>query len=202
VIARRRPLGRLDATGVPLLIARLVLAYMFITMGAAKLADPITFLKLVRMYEIVPEHPPHFLNSIAVMLPWFEIVTGTALLIGILLRGAALTQLLMLVPFTFAVLRRTMHIMQAEGKVFTDVKFDCGCGGGEEIIWRKVLINAALFVLALYVFFSRSRRFTLERTLDGRQPDSAYCHLCGYAVRKPVAGLCEVCATPPVLPTP
>lgn len=198
MLERRGSLGALDAGGVPLLIARLVLAYMFISMGAAKLADPVLFLKMIRMYEIVPERPPYFLNGIAIVLPWLEIVTGTALLVGLQIRGAALLQLLLLVPFTGAILRRTFNIMAQEGIKFTQVKFDCGCGGGEEIIWQKTLTNAGLFVLALLAFLSRSRRFTLERKFDERQPYSAYCHLCGYAMQHSTNGVCAHCKSLPM----
>lgn len=192
---------RLDASGLPLLIARLILAYMFITMGAAKVADPWTFAKIIRQYGIFPDSAPYLLNLTAVVLPWLEIVTGAALLVGINVRGAALIQLLMLVPFTWAILHRAFQMQVETGKSFFEIKFDCGCGGGIEIIWQKVLKNAGLILLALYAVLSRTRRWCLDRFFDHRQADSKYCHICGYSTRRPASGVCEHCALAPVLTT-
>ncbi|MBI1826315.1 MAG: DoxX family protein [Planctomycetes bacterium] len=195
------PLRRFDATGLPLLIARLVLAYIFITFGVAKLADPFMFLKMLRLYHLYPESPPYFMNLTVIVLPWLEIVTGTALLIGLRVRGAALIQLLMLVPFTIAVLRRAFEMMRLDPNLpFSLVKFDCGCGSGEEIIWRKTLLNSALIILAAYALFSRTRRFCLERFFDSRQFDSHYCHLCGYSSPRLANGVCDRCISAPLIP--
>ena len=90
--------------------------------------------------------------------------------------------------------------MAAEGIPFMDVKFDCGCGGGEVYTWKKAIENTAWFLLSLVALFSCSRRFSLELWLARRNPASMFCHLCGYRVTSAPAGLCEKCATPPQLP--
>ncbi|UCD28997.1 MAG: hypothetical protein JSV03_00495 [Planctomycetota bacterium] len=98
-------LQRIDRTGFPLLLARLVLGLMFIWMGFTKtgltkatfektglmemavfksmvdektieLSDPIDFLKLIREYEFIPDSQYVLLNIIAGVLPWFEVVCG------------------------------------------------------------------------------------------------------------------------------
>jgi len=193
-------LRRFDATGLPLLFARLVLAYIFITFGVAKLADPFSFLKALRMYHLFPESPPYYMNLTAIVLPWLEIVTGTALLIGLHIRSAALIQLLMLIPFTIAVLRRALEMIAQTSQSFFDIKFDCGCSGGEEIIWRKTLLNSALIILSAYAVFSGTRRFCLERFFDSRQHDSKYCHLCGYSSHRLKSGVCDRCISAPLIP--
>lgn len=152
-------LKRAEQSGIPLLIARLVLGGTFIYMGVMKVFHPIEFLKQVRMYEMLPESTGVFLNSAAIVLPWLEIVCGLVLILGVYLRGASLLLALMLCVFTAAIFVRTLNVMDAEGISFFSVKFDCGCGSGVVVTYRKMLANLGLFVLALIALFSRSRRF-------------------------------------------
>lgn len=155
--------GRLDGSGVPLLIARVVLGGMFLWMGYQKIGKPVEFLKQVRMYQMVPEGTPLLLNSIAIVLPWMEVVTGAALILGVALRGAGVVQLFMLLVFSTAIYLRTMNLVRTEGTPFFQVAFDCGCGSGVVVIWTKLLTNAGLVLLTLIPLFSRSRRWCLMR---------------------------------------
>lgn len=193
-------LRRLDASGVPLLLARLALGVLFIYMGASKAGHPIDFLKQIRLYHMLPESPAIFLNASAIVLPWLEIVAGTALIVGVWVRGAAATLAIMLAVFTPAILLRALAIHSAEGTPFFEIEFDCGCGAGVVVTWKKLLENTGLFLLALVPLLSGSRRFCAAMWWERRRPKASYCHLCGYAVDEPVAGLCEACAAPPTFP--
>ena len=126
-----------DAGGLPLLIARILLGGTFIYMGVHKVLDPVEFLKLIRQYEMVPESPPYFLNGMAVVFPWLEIVSGTALLLGMYVRGSVAMMAVMLCVFTPVIFIRAMHIHATEGIPFTQVEFDCGCGAGVVVIWTR-----------------------------------------------------------------
>jgi uncharacterized membrane protein YphA (DoxX/SURF4 family) len=159
-------LRRVDDTGVPLGVARLVLGGMFVFMGLSKALDPIDFLKFVRMYDILPETPPYFLNLTAVILPVLEVVCGVALLLGVAVRGAGLTLFGMLLVFTAALISQSLDIHAAKPIAYCDVRFDCGCGTGEVYICRKLAENAALTLLALLASLSRSRRFCLSAWLS------------------------------------
>ena len=161
-------LRRLDRTGVPLLLARLVLGGMFIRMGAEKIQDPVGFLKLIRQYEMVPESLPLLLNLIAVVLPWLEVFCGLLLIAGTALRGTGVLMLVMLVVFTGAVALRAVGIFQQGGTAFCAIKFDCGCGGGPTFICRKLIENSGLMFLAVVVLASNARRFCLRGNLIGR----------------------------------
>jgi len=159
---------RCDETGVPLLLARFVLATTFLYMGSMKLGEPFDFLKQVRQYQMLPETPAIYLNATAIVLPWLEIVAGVALLIGLRFQGAAAAIALMLLVFTPAILIRALHIQSELGGSFFKIVFDCGCGSGPVTIWTKLLANIGLFVLALVILVSRSRRFCLATWLDRR----------------------------------
>jgi putative oxidoreductase len=188
---------RADTTGIPLLLARLALGGVFIYMGVHKLGHPIEFLKQVHLYHMLPETPPYYLNATAIVLPWLEIFCGTLLIVGWAIRGASLQMLVMLSVFTPAILLRALAIHDEKGTPFMDIAFDCGCGSGVVITWKKLIENASLWLLALYALFSGSRRFTLAMLMERRKPYPFYCHLCAYRTKQITAGLCPRCATPP-----
>jgi uncharacterized membrane protein YphA (DoxX/SURF4 family) len=170
---RDRPslLRRADQTGIPLLLTRVVLAGLFLYMGTVKVLDPVEFLKLIREYHLVPESPPVFLNLMAVVFPWVEVVCALTLLSGLSVRGASVTLLALLMVFTGAVLLRSLSMYGSGGVAYCDIKFDCGCGSGDVYICSKLLENSGLIVLALIGMLSRSRRFCLSTVLlRGPQP--------------------------------
>jgi uncharacterized membrane protein YphA (DoxX/SURF4 family) len=172
---------------------------MFVYMGANKLADPIAFMKAVRQYHMLPDTPGIYLNLTAVVLPWMEVFAGTALLLGLHIRGAALALLIMLAAFTPAVYLRALEVQREVPQSFFNIKFDCGCGTGEEVIWSKLLMNVGLFFLSSLALFSQSRRYCLSMFFERRGAPTRFCHFCGYAVKRAQAGLCTSCATPPII---
>ncbi|MCP4593472.1 MAG: DoxX family protein [bacterium] len=157
---------RLDRTGIPLLVARLVVGGLFVYMGIGKIADdPVHFLKLMRQYQALPTSWPVLLNMIAVVLPWIETVCGAALILGLAVRGAGLISAVMLAMFTPMILMRGLELYEKTGLAFCNVSFDCGCGAGVVFLCSKLAENVVLFLLALVALFSRSRRFCLEARL-------------------------------------
>jgi uncharacterized membrane protein YphA (DoxX/SURF4 family) len=105
------------------------------------------------------------LNSIAAGLPWFEVFCGLLLLTGIAVRGTALTLLLMLVPFTILVWHQALLLQAAQNIPFCAVKFDCGCGTGEEFICRKLLENFLLILLSVWLLVGYGRQLSLRFSL-------------------------------------
>ncbi len=159
-----------------LLFARLVVGVLMIYVSIGKLQDPDAFLKVVKQYEIVPVQWNVALNSIAVIMPWVELLGGAAMIVGVGLRGTWAVIFAMMIAFSGAIAMRTFHIMDAEGLPFMEVKFDCGCGTGEQIIWLKLLENVGLILLALLIMLSKSRFLCLSRWViraKAQQPLSA-----------------------------
>jgi uncharacterized membrane protein YphA (DoxX/SURF4 family) len=142
------------------LVARWFLGAVFIYMGLVKALDPVTFLKLVREYEMVGN--PLLLNLIASVLPWFEVFCGVLLLAGVAVRGTALMVLGMLIPFTLIVLKRALEIASAEGILFCAVKFNCGCGGGDVYICQKLIENTGLMLLTLFPLAGLGKKLSLR----------------------------------------
>jgi putative oxidoreductase len=151
-------------------LARWFVGGVFIYMGLNKALQPEDFLKMVHEYKMVSTH--FWLNSIGAALPWFEVFCGLLLVTGVAVRGSALMLVLMLVPFTTIVLKRALAIAAAKGISFWVVKFDCGCGNGEIIIWHKVIENSVLFLIACWLLAGRGRRLSARFSLfaDSPQP--------------------------------
>jgi uncharacterized membrane protein YphA (DoxX/SURF4 family) len=141
------------------LLARIGLGVLFVYMGFKKAVDPIDFLKLIRQYNLFDS--PMLLNSVAALLPWFEVFCGLLLLVGVAVRGTALVLITMLVPFTIVVVRRGLEIASAQALAFCAVKFDCGCGAGEILICHKLVENTVVTLLCLGLMAGKGRLLAL-----------------------------------------
>jgi uncharacterized membrane protein YphA (DoxX/SURF4 family) len=150
------------------IVARWVLGGLYIWMGLRKAIDPVGFLKLVHQYDLV--QTPLLLNLIAATLPWFEVLCGLLLVLGIAVRGTALVSVAMLVPFTWLVLRRALELHAGGELAFCAIKFDCGCGAGEVFICRKLLENTLLLFCSLGLVFVQHHRLCLRPALRGAIP--------------------------------
>ena len=146
------------------MLARWLVGAAFVYLGLHKALHPVEFLKLVRQYELVRRSPA--LNSIAILLPWFEMFCGMLLLAGVAVRGTALLLILMLVPFTAVVIRRALAIQSAQHIPLCAVKFDCGCGTGEVFICRKVMENLVFLGLAVWLLAGHGRKWCLRYALQ------------------------------------
>ena len=117
----------------------------------------------MRQYDVVQSSL--LLNSIAAALPWFEVFCGLLLLGGVAVRGTALVLIFTLVPFTILVFHRAMILQAAQNIPFCAVKFDCGCGAGEEFICRKLLENFLLLLLSGWLLAGYGRQLSLRFSL-------------------------------------
>lgn len=120
-----------------------------------KFKEPADFLKSVRLYGLLPENPPVFLNTTAVLLPWIELVGGVFLIAGVLRRGTAGVVCGMLIVFTTAILIKALGIYGAEDIAFCDIAFDCGCGSGVVVICNKLLYNGSLIFLSAFLAWAK-----------------------------------------------
>lgn len=99
------------------LAARVVVGGVWIWAGVAKLADPYGSAQAVRAYQILPWRVA---DAVGHTLPSLEVVIGTALVLGLLTRGAAAVSVLMFVAFIIGI-----SSVWARG-----IQIDCGCFGG------------------------------------------------------------------------
>ncbi|MCG3136938.1 MAG: hypothetical protein HJJLKODD_00776 [Phycisphaerae bacterium] len=165
ISAARSGWARWVATGVPLLIARLLLGGMMVYVSIGKIQNPVDFLKAVREYQLYSAEQYLLLNLTAVIIPWIELLGGVFLLLGVAVRGTGGVMLVMLISFTVAILQRTVQIMVTKQLSFWAVEFNCGCGTGVDIIWIKILENGLLLMLSVVVLFSTTWRWCLRPVL-------------------------------------
>ena len=166
-------LGRLDQTGLPLLVARLAVGGMFVWLAYDKIARPVNFLKLMRQYQLLNEEQLYWaMNLVAVVLPWIELTCGIALILGLAVRGAGIISAAMLAVFTPMILLRGLELFHEGTLSFCQVNFDCGCGAGVVFLCNKLAENVGLLLLSLLIIASRSRRFCLSSALARSNTDN------------------------------
>ena len=114
-------------------VLRVLLALVILRAGLAKISDRRRFRDVVGDYELLPARA---VPMVATTLPPAEALTGVVLLVGVVVRPAALVIVGMLVCFSVAVainLGRGRHV-------------ECGCYGrvSSTITWRHVAANGVL----------------------------------------------------------
>ena len=121
---------------VVLLIVRLLFGGVFIWSGIAKLKDPISFADSVRNFQMVGDP---IAPVLALLIPWIEIVAGTAVMAALGLRGGTGILVSSLIIFTTAI-----AIAWARG-----LDISCGCFGGTGEINYPLKISQNLLLLAM-----------------------------------------------------
>ena len=134
------------------LVARVFVGLLFVFSSLDKTVDPSAFARSVADYGLLPSSFPAI---VATVLPWVEILCGFAVLFGVFLRGSSLLLSSMIVIFTLAVMSALVRGLDIACGCFTQ---DPAAG---HIGWMKVVQNTLLFVLTLFLYFSRTTKFTL-----------------------------------------
>lgn len=131
------------------LIARVILGTWFVYSGGVKIfgtgLDRFTF--DVANYKLV--HAP-WDAVVAYTVPWFELIAGVCLMLGILRRGAILSITGLVGVFSIAVGWAWMH----------GLDISCGCHGGETKIqyWSKAAEFTGYFVLLGWLWWVETRK--------------------------------------------
>lgn len=130
------------------LIARVLLGFWFVYSGGVKLVgsglDRFTY--DIGNYKLVA---PPFDAIAAYTVPWFEIVAGVCLLLGILRRGTLLTVAGLVVVFSVCIGWAWFH----------QLDISCGCHGGDGKIqyWNKVAEFTGYFAVLAWLWWLETR---------------------------------------------
>ncbi len=143
--------------------ARVFLGLTFVVAAIEKVADPSAFVISISNYDILPVW---LLTTAATLIPWIELVTGLAIMFGVLDRGGAFLASILLSIFALAVL-----IALVRG-----LDISCGCftqdPNAEKIGWYKVAENLGLILVSLFLFYSENTAFTLEEYYRRKHKES------------------------------
>jgi len=105
-----------EALASPWLTVRvqIALGLFFVVAALPKLVDPPSFAHMIYNYRIVPGA---FVNLMALAMPWFELLAGLALILGIWTRTSAALVGALLLVFIGAI---SLNLARANA-------IDCGC---------------------------------------------------------------------------
>lgn len=147
--------------------ARLLVGGVWLVAGLLKLPDLASSVRAVRAYQLLPEA---VVPAVGYALPILEVVVGLMLLVGLMVRGAAVVSGVLFVAFIVGI-----SAAWARG-----LQIDCGCFGGggynanaaEEYPWEIVRDLGLLLASAWLVWRPRSPWAVDNRLLyDDARPE-------------------------------
>jgi len=134
-------------------LIRMGVGVTFIAAAWHKVLDPASFALATYYYHMVPDG---LLHLFALFLPWLEMVTGVAVIVGWGRRGAALLIIAMLLMFIVG-----LAVALTRG-----LDISCGCFGtdGGHAVGLSLLVRDALLVLVLGLYlWIEARAIRLSR---------------------------------------
>jgi uncharacterized membrane protein YphA (DoxX/SURF4 family) len=138
--------------------ARVLIGVVFVYSGWSKLARPSEYFQLaINLYEIVPNV---LVPTVALTLPWFELVFGSFLLTGYWTKGAARVLACMTACFQFL-------LMQA---MIRDLPIDhCGCFGEGIVLtlFQSFTLDTAMLLILVQISSTGRLPFSLDSALLG-----------------------------------
>jgi uncharacterized membrane protein YphA (DoxX/SURF4 family) len=120
-------------------LCRVAVGVVLIAAALAKIGDPAAFATQIHHFRLTPVAAE---NAIALFLPWIELLTGLALVLGVRARSGAWLAAWLMVVFSAAVV-----CAMARG-----LNFECGCFGTADatrVGLTKLLENLGLLALSL-----------------------------------------------------
>ncbi|MEX2274381.1 MAG: MauE/DoxX family redox-associated membrane protein [Actinomycetota bacterium] len=124
------------------ILARALLGGLLLWAGIGKAFDRQGSILAVNGYDVLPEA---FVEPVAIILPWLEILLGVLLVLGLFTRAAGIASATLMGVFIAGMLQARARGLQ----------IDCGCfgggGAGEGVSWFDVLRDVPLFAAGVFL---------------------------------------------------
>lgn len=133
------------------IIARIMLALVFLFFGLEKIVAPEKFAKELLNYGFFPYK---LVNIMALILPWVEVLTGMALVVGVKIRSMAVLSGLMMLAFIASV--------GAAMALGLDISCGCSSSHAKNVGWEKIIENLCYLVLAVYLVVFPESKLSLK----------------------------------------
>ena len=137
---------------------------VWIAAGVLKLPDPAASVRAVRAYDLLPEP---VVPTVGHILPVVEVAVGTALVLGLLTRAAALVSAVLFLMFIVGIAS-----VWARG-----MSIDCGCFGGggaregaSSSYPGEIARDVVGLALSVFLVWSPRTRFAIDGLLFGPLP--------------------------------
>jgi uncharacterized membrane protein YphA (DoxX/SURF4 family) len=130
-----------------ILMCRIVIGMVFVAAGLGKLSDLQAFAREIENFDVLY---PGYENTVAILLPWIEIIVGLALVLGIRARGAAWLAAGCMAVFTIGVIQAMAR----------NLDISCGCFGTSNAMrvgMRKLIENVIFLGFAVVGSLRRSQ---------------------------------------------
>ncbi|MBU1096090.1 MAG: DoxX family membrane protein [Bacteroidetes bacterium] len=134
---------------------RLALGFIFVFAGLEKISNPEKFAVAIENYKIMPVI---FINFIAIILPFLELITGLLLIFGISVKENIFIINLLL----------TLFILLVAIAISRGLDIECGCFGtndGQKAGLQKIIENLFMLLLGLLIFFFDKNPFKIGKSL-------------------------------------
>lgn len=144
------------------LLARLLLGGVLLVAGGLKVTKPTDSANAVAAYKLLPTNVAHLFGY---ALPWFEVAIALLLILGFMVRPAAIAGGLIMVVFIGAIASAWVR----------GLIIDCGCfGGGGELdpamadqvhrtYFIEIMRDLSLALCGLYLYFFPYGKPSLEK---------------------------------------
>ena len=142
------------------LAIRIIVGLVFIVTGTSKIVDPTLFAREISNYDMM--FPP-FINLIAIVLPWVELVVGILFICGIRIKANTILLAAMLLVFNIAV-----ATAWARG-----LDINCGCYSNiaeQTVGIQKLAENFAMIAILAFVYFFPNNKLSLEHYIKMEMP--------------------------------
>ena len=139
-----------NGLNIIVLIARLLIGGILIYASFDKIVNPGEFARAINNYNIVPFGLE---NSMAIIIPWLELIIGLCLVLGVFIDGASFLVIMLMIIFIVAI----------SYAILSGYNIECGCGlnPGELVGIQKIIEDFTYLILAWIIIKRRKRKFEL-----------------------------------------